>query len=110
MEVIEEKNEKALVFAVAGRLDSNTSPAFEQKIMEAIGKGEIKVVVDFAGLDYIASAGMRVVLKAAKELKQKGGAIVLCSLKDYVKEVFEIAGFDSFLPLVATRTDALASV
>ena len=52
-------------------------------------------------------AGLRVILKATKTLKREDGRIMLCSMQDYVKEVFEIAGFDSFLPIVPTMDDAL---
>ena len=70
-------------------------------------KGDM--VVDFRDLDYISSAGLRVILKATKAIKREDGRIMLCSMQDYVKEVFEIAGFDSFLPIVATMDDALKS-
>ncbi len=107
MEAQQEKIKDVTVFALSGRLDSNTSPDFETKIMDTISGGEKKMVVDFTGLDYISSAGMRVILKATKELKNQGGGIILCSMKDYVKEVFEIAGFDSFITIVETKDQAL---
>ena len=69
--------------------------------------GRENMVVDFKDLDYISSAGLRVILKATKAIKREDGQIMLCSMQDYVKEVFEIAGFDSFLPIVATIDDAL---
>ena len=73
----------------------------------AISDGSKNMVVDFKDLDYISSAGLRVILKATKAIKREDGRIMLCSMQDYVKEVFEIAGFDSFLPIVATLDDAL---
>ena len=68
------------------------------------------MVVDFGNLDYISSAGLRVILKATKELKRSEGLFVLCEMKDYVKEVFEISGFDSFLPIVRDMEAALAKM
>ncbi|MEJ2102217.1 MAG: STAS domain-containing protein [Desulfobacterales bacterium] len=65
------------------------------------------MIIDFKNLDYISSAGLRVILKAAKALKREDGKIMLCDMQDYVKEVFEIAGFDSFLPIVSKMDDAL---
>lgn len=65
------------------------------------------MIIDFKDLDYISSAGLRVILKATKAIKREDGQIMLCSMQDYVKEVFEIAGFDSFLPIVDTMDDAL---
>ena len=65
------------------------------------------MIIDFESLDYISSAGLRVILKAAKQLKHSDGMIMLCSMEDYVKEVFEIAGFDSIIPIVPNMEDAL---
>ena len=107
MEVIEEKQDAVYIFRLLGRLDSNTSPAFEKKIISAIEEGESTVVVDFESLDYISSAGLRVLLKAAKQLKKSEGRIHLCSMKDYIKEVFDIAGFTTFLPVYSSLDDAV---
>jgi len=108
MEVIEKKQNDISIFEVSGRLDSNTSPVFEKQMFDAIEKGSKNVIVDFEGLDYISSAGLRVILKATKTLKGSDGIFVLCSLKDYVKEVFEISGFDSYVPIASTMDEALS--
>ena len=108
MEVIEKKQNDISIFEVSGRLDSNTSPELEKQLFDAIEKGSKNVIVDFEGLDYISSAGLRVILKATKTLKGSDGIFVLCSLKDYVKEVFEISGFDSYLPIASTMDEALS--
>ena len=107
MEVIEKRQDGISVVRLLGRLDSNTSPDFEQKLFEVIEDGEKSVIVDFEELDYISSAGLRVLLKAAKELKRSQGKIVLCSMKDYIKEVFEIAGFVALFPIVPSMGDAI---
>lgn len=107
MEVIEKRQDGISVVRLLGRLDSNTSPDFEQKLFEVIEDGERSVIVDFEELDYISSAGLRVLLKAAKELKRSQGKIVLCSMKDYIKEVFEIAGFVALFPIVPSMGDAI---
>jgi anti-sigma B factor antagonist len=109
MNIIEEKQGGINIFKLNGRLDSNTSQGFEKKLFQAISDGSKTMVVDFKDLDYISSAGLRVILKATKAIKREDGRIMLCSMQDYVKEVFEIAGFDSFLPIVATMDDALDS-
>jgi anti-sigma B factor antagonist len=107
MEIVQEKQVDINVFRIKGRLDSMTSPEFEEKIAEAAKNGNSKMVLDFGELEYISSAGLRVVLKAAKDMKLVGGSVVLCSMQDYVKEVFEIAGFDTFLPIVPSFEDAV---
>ena len=109
MEIIEEKQDAISILKLNGRLDSNTSQGFEKKIFDAISDGSKNMIVDFKDLDYISSAGLRVILKATKALNREEGKIMLCSMQDYVKEVFEIAGFDSFLPIVATMDEALQS-
>jgi anti-sigma B factor antagonist len=109
MDIIEEKQGGINIFKLNGRLDSNTSQGFEKKLFQAISDGSKTMVVDFKDLDYISSAGLRVILKATKAIKREDGRIMLCSMQDYVKEVFEIAGFDSFLPIVANMDDALNS-
>jgi anti-sigma B factor antagonist len=107
MEIIEKEQNNISIFKLAGRLDSNTSPEFEEKIERAIEGGSKNMIIDFEALDYISSAGLRVILKATKDLKRVQGSIILCDMQDYVKEVFEISGFDSFLPIVPTMDDAL---
>ena len=109
MEIIEEKQGGINIFKLNGRLDSNTSQGFEQKLFQAISDGSKTMVVDFKDLDYISSAGLRVILKATKAIKLEDGQIMLFSMQDYVKEVFEIAGFDSFLPIVGNMDDAINS-
>lgn len=110
MEILETKKNDINIFKLNGRLDSNTSPDLEKKLMEAMEGGARNVVIDFENLDYISSAGLRIILKTTKDLKRTEGNIVLCAMQDYVKEVFEIAGFDSFLPIVPTVEEAVSKV
>lgn len=107
MEITVEKQDAVKVFRLNGRLDSNTSMGFEEKIFDAISDGSRQMVIDFKEIDYISSAGLRVILKATKALNREKGKIMLCSMQDYVKEVFEIAGFDAFLPIVGSMDEAL---
>jgi anti-sigma B factor antagonist len=107
MEIIEEKNADINVFIIKGRLDSKTSQEFEEKIVKSSKDGAKNMIFDFKELEYISSAGLRVILKATKEMKRTNGMIVLCSMQDYVKEVFEIAGFDTFLSIEETFDEAL---
>jgi len=107
MEIIEKKQDDISVFKISGRLDSNTSPGFEEKISKAMETGSNKMIIDFESLDYISSAGLRVLNKTTKQLKHSDGKLILCSMKDYVKEVFEIAGFDTFLPIVSDCDEAM---
>lgn len=109
MEIIESKQNDISIYQLKGRLDSNTSPGLEQKLITAMENGATNMILDFENLDYISSAGLRIILKTTKDLKRSDGRIILCAMQDYVKEVFEIAGFDSFLPIVPSLDDAIAN-
>ncbi len=107
MQIIEEKQNDIQIFIIYGRLDSNTAPAFEEKVGEVIATGVRWMIIDFKNLEYVSSAGLRLILKTTTDLNRLEGRLVLCSMDDYVKEVFEISGFDSFLPITGSRDDAL---
>jgi len=107
MKIIEENQDGINIYKLNGHLDSNTSLGFENKLIQAIDGGSKSMIIDFKNLDYISSAGLRVILKATKALKREDGKIMLCDMQDYVKEVFEISGFDSLLPIVGSMGDAL---
>ena len=110
MEIIEEIKSDYVTFSLNGRLDSNTSASLEKRIDDAMESGATKLIIDFDRLDYISSAGLRIILKTTKALDRANGKIMLCAMQDYVREVFEIAGFDTFLPIVATREEAAAKI
>ena len=97
--------------AIAGNLDSNTSPEAQQALDAILAGGGKKMVVDFTALDYISSAGLRVLLGTAKRLSAgasgAGGALRLFGLNETVREVFDISGFSTILAVFATEADAL---
>jgi len=110
MAIAIERSGDVLILLPQGRLDSNNAGAVESEILGHVAAGTSRIVIDFSGLDYISSAGLRVVLVVAKKLKQAGGALVLCRLPAHIREVFEISGFLSILKSAETREDALAAV
>ena len=92
----------------AGSLDSNTSPRAQQAVDEMLAGGARKVVVDCTTLDYISSAGLRVLLGTAKRLTGgSGSGLRLFGLNETVREVFEISGFSTILAVFATEAEAL---
>ncbi|KAB0614663.1 STAS domain-containing protein [Castellaniella defragrans] len=105
-----DKSGSALIFQPEGQVNSANAAAFEADLMTQVDKGEHRIVLDLARLDYISSAGLRVVLLLAKKLKQAGGALVLCDIQPNVREVFEISGFLAILKVCATRADAVAAL
>ena len=107
MEVVEKKQDGICILTLKGRLDANTADEFRGKILQIIEDGTHNIVLDCGGLDYISSAGLRVMLEATKKSKLSQGKIVLCSLRPYIQEIFEVSKFDVFLPLAPTLDDAL---
>jgi anti-anti-sigma factor len=110
MEIQKRKTEKCMIVSVSGRLDAVTSPDFEKEMEGCLADGETVLVVDLPGLEYISSAGLRSILAITKKLKARNGKIVLSSLQDMVKEVFEISGFSKILPIFPTKEDALSNL
>ena len=82
-----------------GRLDSGACAAFEVELIGYLNAGSQRLLIDFSELDYISSAGLRVILMAAKRLKASGGSLALCALNDTIGEVFEVSGFDRILDI-----------
>jgi len=95
------------IVAFTGSLDSGTSPE-AQKSLGAILASAKKVVLDFTELDYISSAGLRVLLGAAKQLRASGGKLGMFGLNQSVREVFDISGFSSILPVYQSEAEAIA--
>lgn len=94
------------IVAIAGNLDSTTSPE-AQKALDAVLAGARTVALDFSELDYISSAGLRVLLGAAKRLRASGGALRMFGLNQSVREVFEISGFSAILAVYPSEAEAL---
>lgn len=93
--VVKEKD--TVIIKPFGRLDSTTSPDFEKNLKEYLQSPCCHLLIDFEDLDYISSAGLRVVLNAAKAFRQAEWTFAACNMQDHVREVFEISGFDSFI-------------
>lgn len=97
------------VIEVVGHLDTNTSPEAESAINTLIESGSRKLLINFKALEFISSAGLRVLLATAKKLRASGGDLKICSLNDTVQEVFDISGFSSILTVSKDQEEALAS-
>ena len=95
------------VIRIEGHLDTQTSPDAQTQLTQLIDQGATKLVVNFEKLDYISSAGLRVLLKAAKQLKGNSGELRICGLNEVVQEVFDISGFTTILTVTNTEPEAL---
>jgi anti-sigma B factor antagonist len=91
------RNSDATIIEIAGRLDTTTAPALDKTISENIDAAE-NLVLDVKGLEYISSAGLRVLLSAQKRM-QKVGSMRLINVCEQVMDVFEMTGFADILTI-----------
>lgn len=98
MTIRKEAKDSKLNIALEGRLDTNTSPELEEELKSSL-EGVKELVFDFIQLDYISSAGLRVLLAAQKKMNQQG-TMTVCNVNDTVMEVFEVTGFADLLTIV----------
>jgi anti-anti-sigma factor len=97
-----------LVLKPHKRMDYLTAPSFEEQSVAFLANGHNKIVVDCSALDYLSSAGLRVLLILAKKAKSAGGAMVFCSAGNTVKDVLEVSGFGSLLGIYTGAEEACA--
>ncbi len=105
-----EKTGAVLFLQPQGQINSANAAAFESDLVAQFDKGEHTMVLDLSRLDYVSSAGLRVILLLAKKLKQADGALALCDIQPNVREVLEISGFLAILSVFANRAEALATL
>jgi stage II sporulation protein AA (anti-sigma F factor antagonist) len=110
MSLSSEKIGDVLAVSLAGQVNSANAAEVESALLAWVEQGERLCALDLAKLDYISSAGLRVILMTAKRLKQNSGQLVLCGLQPQVKEVFDISGFLAILTVVDTRDAAVAKL
>ncbi|HCJ11501.1 MAG: hypothetical protein A2Y14_03365 [Verrucomicrobia bacterium GWF2_51_19] len=103
---VEEQKGIAIV-SPEGRLDANTAEELEESFNELISRSKVYIVVNCKALDYLSSAGLRVFLSTAKQLKKLSGRIALADLNENVHQIFEISGFDSIFSIFDTAEDAV---
>ena len=95
MTIAKQQNGSALTLALEGRLDTVTSPELEKELKASLN-GADSLILDFSKLDYISSAGLRVLLSAHKQMSTKGGMKVT-NVNEIVREVFDVTGFADIL-------------
>ena len=87
-----------LTIALEGRLDTSTSPKFQEALIPAIGESK-EIRIDLTKLAYVSSAGLRVLLMGQKEAKAKSASMTLFNVSEEVMEVFDITGFSDILTI-----------
>ncbi len=113
MEFSERRAGKAVVLAPAGRIDMASADTFRDRLLPLItsaAAGGESVVLDFSAVDYISSAGLRVLMLAAKQARSSGGKIAVAALQPLVNEIFQISRFDKVVACHSGVNEALAAV
>lgn len=94
--------------SVTGRMDSYSSPELGERIDEELPETTKFAILNLAGLEYISSAGLRIILILQKRLKVRGGEAVIASPTDFVKKILHISGFNSIFQIFETLDQATA--
>ena len=107
MNISESKQGNVTILKAQGKLDSTSSPEFDKLLSSLVENGTRQIALDLSGLEYVSSAGLRVFLSTAKRLKQAQGKLALANPAAQVQQIFDIAGFDSILPIFRTVNEAV---
>lgn len=98
MNIIKKYNEKELTLSIEGRIDTITSQELEKEIDDELGNFD-SLIMDFTDLEYISSAGLRVLIATQKKLKPENIPFVIKNVNDAVGEIFRMSGFDKLLKI-----------
>ena len=110
MEIGERRDGNITVLSPVGRIDNETSAAFQKKLLDSVGLEGAAVLIDFAAVDYISSAGLRALMMAAKQSKAGNRRLAVAALRPVVKEIFDISRFSLVVQVLDTPADALAAL
>ena len=109
MEIQSKQVGSVTIVAISGSIDAATAPEITDQINRLIDAGQVELVIDLAAVDYTSSAGLRVMLGAAKETRGRGGDLRLAAVRPEVLKVLSLSGFTSILKVFEETMDAVAS-
>lgn len=110
MQIAEVQCGEVRVIGPSGRIDTTTAGALEAKLAALLAAASPRVVVDFSDVEYISSAGLRVLLVAARRVQGTGGRLALCGMRPPVHHVFQLAGFLPLFTIAESRDAAVAQI
>lgn len=110
MNITEEVKGDVVIIRLDGRLDATSSPQLEAKVNELIEQKQQKLILSLQNVDYLSSAGMRVLLSITKKIKSISGKLMICSLTDDVMDIIKMAGFNQILPISASEEKAIQEI
>ena len=104
------RENEIIVIAMPQRFDANNAPDIESEVKALLFGKPAKLVLDFAKTEYIASAGLRVLLVVTRDQMKAGGKVALAGIRPQVLKVFEMAGFTSIFTICANRDEAIKKI
>ena len=110
MQLHTEQTEDGLIILLEGRVDSETSLSAHNELEKAVQRTTAPVIISGEKLEYISSAGMRVLLILAKTLHKQSRAMVVCSLRPSIHEIFKISGFDRIMDIYEDQSAAIEAI
>lgn len=105
MQAVENKAGSWTVLTLSGKITAATSPEFQSRLMSLIQTGAPKIALDFSGVDYMSSAGIRVVILGLKEQRAKNGELVFCRLGEGLQTLFNVAGLTALVKILPELPD-----
>jgi anti-sigma B factor antagonist len=106
LEVRTEVTDGVAVYRIVGRLDALTGPNLETAVGSAFSGENPRIIFDMGEVTFISSAGLRVILKTAKQAAAAKGGLAIFGLQSAVHEVFEVAGLQKFIPIASDEAEA----
>jgi anti-anti-sigma factor len=109
MEISQETYKRVTVITVSGRVDSSSADQFEAAVTEALKSGQRNLIFDLSEVDFLSSAGLRILVLARKEAQKSGGVVRLAQPSNRVTESLELAGLNVLFEAFPSREEAIAA-
>lgn len=110
MDVTFDRRDGVLFVSASGRLDAADASGFLKAVRAEIDDGDRAVIMGFEELEYLGSAGLRVVFMTASDLEKRGAAFAVCSPPKPIAKVIRLSGMERLIPVHPSRADALAAL
>ena len=109
MDIQNEAVGNVCVVTTQGRLDGNASTTFAARLEPLIG-AQSNFLLDFSGVEFVTSAGLRAILTILKKIKSSNGAVAMCCVQTQVREILDITGLTPMMQIYTSRSDGLAAL
>jgi anti-anti-sigma factor len=110
VEISEQRDGEVVVLGPVGRIDNDTSPDFQSKLLNSVGSDGARVLINLSGVDYISSAGLRALMMASKQSKASEGRLAVAALSPVVQEIFTISRFALVVQVFNTPGEAIEAL